>query len=103
MPAQKKKKAPPSSSSRAQGAPNAAEASIEAAGIELMSYTELLERKSTIHERLAVISIPDAPKKLPKISGSGGGKRAMSLSGEVTEIPFVPKTDTHWDFVMKGE
>jgi hypothetical protein len=83
--------------------------------IELLSYPELLERKRRIDERLAMISIPEAPKTRSK-GGSAGGKRsaakpspsnsptALSIVSwnETTDIPFAPKTDTHWDFVMKG-
>lgn len=59
--------------------------------VEHMSYPELLDRKEDILTRLESIEIKDAPRKKP-------GKQKNSSS---CEIPYAPKTDTHWDFVMK--
>ena len=81
--------------------------------VQLMSYPALLERKRRIDERLEVITIPDVLKKRSKSSGGSGKRNAKSSpatspkeSGSTfteEEIPFIPKTDTHWDFVIKGE
>lgn len=85
----------------------------KSSNIEVMSYPELLDRKQQMDERLAVVSIPDVPKKRhPKQQQRGGGARSSPTAAAAAsidsntdlaaEIPFVPKTDTHWDFVMKG-
>lgn len=81
--------------------------------VELMSYHGLVERKRRIDERLDYISVPDVSKKRSKPSGSGGKRSDRSSpvasskeSGPTVnegEVPFTPKTDTHWDFVMKGK
>jgi hypothetical protein len=79
--------------------------------VELMSYPELQERKRQIDERLKDISIPDALIKRPKYFDGGSGKGISQTSptaysrivtNEVV-IPYTTKTDTHWDFVIKGK
>jgi hypothetical protein len=61
-------------------------------GVESMSYSELSERKEELVNWLQRIEIKDVLSKRKK------GKRGAPSS---TEIPYTPKTDTHWDFVMK--
>ena len=58
-----------------------------------LTYAELEERKVKIKERLEVIQINDgALKRKPK---------TKKVASSASEIPFNPKSDTHWDFVMK--
>jgi hypothetical protein len=84
--------------------------------VSIPNYNELLNRKEEIQERLNVISIPEAAikKKSATTTVTTTSTKASSASpvasptaalNEKTnnEIPFVPKTDTHWDFVMKGK
>lgn len=70
----------------------------DAPAYESKAYPALLERQAEISERLQVIGIDDASSKRkpikPKKSSSAGSAGAVG-------IPFTPKTDTHWDFVMK--
>ena len=61
-----------------------------------LTYPELLDRKSEIQERLQVIQIDDAPSKQRKPKGKKGGATSAAAG-----IPYTPKSDTHWDFVMK--
>jgi hypothetical protein len=81
--------------------------------VELMSYPELLVRKRQIDERLDDISVPDVLKKRTKYSGGSG--KGITLASPVTSpdkkshtvvndgvISYTSKTDTHWDFVVKG-
>lgn len=80
------------------------------------NYEKLVERKRQIEGRIKVIEIPDAPSK-KKSKKSNKSFKISSSSTEGTQsssttttsgadiqsqIPYTPKTDTHWDFVMKG-
>lgn len=83
--------------------------------VERMTYPDLVERKGYIDERLEIISVPDVAKKRSKPVGSNGKRSPKSSSpsnspmdtaaavGDDGEIPYSPKADTHWDFVMKGK
>eukprot|EP00980_Cylindrotheca_fusiformis_P001317 scaffold333_cov133-Cylindrotheca_fusiformis.AAC.43 len=64
---------------------------MESHDVDDLSFPELLERKQAILERLQRIEIKDAPRK----------KTAKQKSTSSEDIPYSPKTDTHWDFVMK--
>ena len=57
--------------------------------IAAMSFNSLVERKEQVVARLDVIGIEDKKKT----------KRATS---QQQVIPFVAKTDTHWDFCHEG-
>lgn len=56
--------------------------------IETMSYTDLQERKQQVSARLKIISPPKVPLKQKK-----------NVSEDT--IPYSPKSDTHWDFMLK--
>lgn len=79
--------------------------------VERIDYSDLVERKRYIDDRLEVISVPDVTKKRPKPSNSSGNHAENPSSpgeggGPVAnegEVPVSVKTDTHWDFVMKGK
>ncbi|KAG7368540.1 SNF2-related protein [Nitzschia inconspicua] len=79
-------------------------------GVEMMGFQDMLDRKRYVVERLEVVSIPDVAKKGSKPVG-GNRKKTMKTSAAtsrkesdaagIEKVPFTPKTDTHWDFVMK--
>ena len=61
----------------------------------LSSYQQLLDRQQEINHRLDEVGISETgPAKRKK-----GGKNKIVTTTE--EIPYTPKTDTHWDFVLK--
>jgi hypothetical protein len=70
-----------------------------------LPYSDLLERKEELQERLKVISIE--PIKTKKPSSGGASSRRGSQSATVTldgpdQVPMKEKTtDVHWDFVLK--
>ena len=89
------------------------------------SYTEWLEKREEIEVRLKTISVPlprltakarPTPRgnKKPRSKKRGGPRSKSQAPMEETNIiveeeqreaaalvPYVPKTDVHWDFVMK--
>ena len=61
----------------------------------MSSYQQLLDRQQEINHRLDEVGISETgPAKRKK-----GGKNKIVTTTE--EIPYTPKTDTHWDFVLK--
>ena len=83
---------------------------------QAIEYVHHFHRKRQIEERVKVIELPDAPtakkrNKKSRKSGGGGSKSSQGSSSSSAaaeaetsiEIPYTPKTDTHWDFVMKGK
>lgn len=68
--------------------------SMLAASIASLTYFELEERRDEINMRLHELGSEDVLKKKP-----GTNKRPRH--GEAGTIFYDPKTDTHWDFLMK--
>ena len=90
-------------------------------------YPEWLGRRQEIEDRLKIISVPPPstakPKattgsnKKPRARRRGGGKsqgitgepdnitstskEALAESTKTALVPYTPKIDVHWDFVMK--
>ena len=81
------------------------------------SYNAWLAKKEAIEDRLQVISVPPLSTAKPRAAPSNkrsrkrGGPRSKSpapvetTSSVVVEktplVPYAPKIDVHWDFVMK--
>jgi protein required for attachment to host cells len=59
--------------------------------VEHLSYPDLLDCKQDTLGRLQGIVIKDVPRK------KAGKQKNAASNG----IPYTPKTDTHWDFLMK--
>lgn len=71
--------------------------------IAKMPYQDLLARKDHIESRLDEISIDDpfASARQKKKKGISDSVTVIAKSRESELIPYEPKTDVHWDFVMK--
>jgi len=60
---------------------------LDAMDIADLPYASLVERKEAVGKRLEIIGTPKPPPK--------------KKSSESSTIPYTPKTDTHWDFMLK--
>ena len=107
----------------------------DATNLETMAYSDWLERKEEVEDRLKLISVP-APASLKSkaktvgtnnkrsrrrgVGSRGGGKShehpepvnsntvastteptTQGSTSAIPPIPYAPKIDVHWDFVMK--
>ena len=88
MPPKKKKAKTTAASSSAASAPE----DPTDTKVALMTYSELVGHKQEVEERLGVLNGTSDSAASP----------VAATNDDKTQIPYLPKTDTHWDFVMKG-
>jgi len=68
--------------------------------VSSLTYSSLLARQTEIQSRLSSIAIHDPFNKKSKPSSSNNTAITNTNDASIL-IPFIPKTDIHWDFVMK--